>query len=123
MLFFTLFLFCLFYTISIEKKLLGKYVIKEEEKFNFDYSLIQNNNNSFYIGSFYSIYNISLSEDEIKCTKINTNNKKNISLIQVITQENINPFVTYYNNNGDYLEIKLYLNNNIYDITPNFNDK
>ena len=117
MFFFTLII--LFVDISKEIKFLGKFLIKENEENNLisNYNLIQNDNESFYIKNSYFLYEIFLTENEFIYNKIKTYKNNKTFLIQVNTQENIKPFISYYND--DYLDINLYFNNNsIFNITP-----
>ena len=121
MLFFSLVF--IFFNVYKEKKLLAKYFLQENEKnnLNYNYNLIQNDNNSFYIKNSYFLYEIFLSEDEFIYNKIKTYKNNKTSLIQVNTQETISPFISYYNE--DYLDINLYFNNNsMVNITPEINE-
>ena len=116
MFFFTLIILCV--NITKEIKFLGKYLIKENENnLIYNYNLIQNDNESFYIKNSYFLYEIFLTENEFIYNKIKTYKNNKTFLIQVNTQEKINPFISYYND--DYLDINLHFNNNsIFNITP-----
>ena len=116
MFFFTLII--LYVNITKEIKFLGKYLIKENENnLIYNYNLIQKDNESFYIKNSYFLYEIFLTEDEFIYNKIKTYKNNKTFLIQVNTQEKINPFISYYND--DYLDINLHFNNNsIFNITP-----
>ena len=75
MFFFTLIILCV--NITKEIKFLGKYLIKENENnLIYNYNLIQNDNESFYIKNSYFLYEIFLTENEFIYNKIKTYKNK-----------------------------------------------